>query len=252
MKTIRICGQCGAPLPAEAPEGLCPACLMKAGIGTTAGTAETMRSKEPNAPPAPDVLAKDFPQLEIIELLGQGGMGTVYKARQPQLDRFVALKILSAELSRDPAFAERFSREAKALARLNHPNIVGVYDFGQAGDFYYFIMEYVDGMNLWQMEQAKKPLAPEEALAIVPKICDALQYAHEEGIVHRDIKPGNILIDKKGRVKIADFGLAKLVGQQAQDFRLTQSRMMLGTPQYMAPEQFEDPQKVDHRADIYS
>jgi serine/threonine protein kinase len=179
-------------------------------------------------------------------------MGMVYKARQPQLDRFVALKILSPELSRDPAFAERFTREARALARLSHPNIVAVFDFGQAADFYYFIMEYVDGMSLWQMEQARKPLAPEEALAIIPKICDALQYAHDEGIVHRDIKPGNILVDKKGRVKIADFGIAKLMGQQPQDFKLTQSKMMLGTLQYMAPEQFEDPQKVDHRVDIYS
>ncbi|PYJ02902.1 MAG: hypothetical protein DME25_14570 [Verrucomicrobia bacterium] len=252
MDTIRVCPECGTPMPANSPEGLCPKCLMKAGIGSATAQPGQPPGREPPAPLPPEEIAKFFPQLQVLELLGQGGMGTVYKARQPQLDRFVALKILSPELSRDPAFAERFAREAKALARLNHPNIVGVYDFGQAGEFYYFIMEYVDGMNLWHMEQVKKPLAPEEALAIVPKICDALQYAHEEGIVHRDIKPGNILMDKKGRVKIADFGLAKLVGQQAQDFRLTQSRMMLGTPQYMAPEQIEDPQKVDHRADIYS
>src|SRR5438876_9527016 len=209
MDTMRIRGQCGAPLPVGAPEGLCPKCLLRVGAGTQSADPGPQTKHDQPTPPSPEEIAKFFPQLQVLELLGQGGMGMVYKARQPQLDRFVALKILSPELSRDPAFAERFAREAKALARLNHPNIVGVYDFGQAGDFYYFIMEYVDGMNLWQMEQASKPLAPEAALALIPKICDALQYAHEEGIVHRDIKPGNILIDKKGRVKIADFGLAK-------------------------------------------
>jgi len=134
---------------------------------------------------------------------------------------------------------------------LNHPNIVAVYDFGKAGDFYYFIMEYVDGMNLCQLEATKEKLDPEQALAIIPKICEALQYAHDEGIVHRDIKPGNILIDKKGRVKIADFGLAKLLSKPA-ELMLTQSQALLGTPLYMAPEQLSDPQKVDHRADIYS
>ena len=161
MKTIRICGQCGAPLPPDAPEGLCPKCLMQVGLGSDTGAPEGSRRKQIDAPP-PESLAKDFPQLEIIELLGQGGMGTVYKARQPQLDRFVALKILSAELSREPAFAERFTREARALARLNHPNIVAVYDFGKAGGHYYFIMEYVDGMSLYQLEAAKRRLDPEQ------------------------------------------------------------------------------------------
>src|SRR6266699_2651956 len=221
MDTMRLCKECAAPLAADA---LCPKCLLKVGLGSEGSNPDDQTKKEKSAAPSPDELAKCFPQLQILELLGQGGMGMVYKARQPQLERLVALKILSPQLSRDPAFPERFTREARALARLNHPNIVGIYDFGKAGDFYYLIMEYVDGLNLWQMEQARKPLAPEQALAIVPKICDALQYAHEEGIVHRDIKPGNILIDKKGRVKIADFGLAKVAGRQ----------------------------KVDHRADIYS
>ncbi len=245
------CPQCGKVIASDSPQGLCPACLMKAGLGSHFGEAG-----EPPKNPGPamtlEELSRLFPQLELLELLGQGGMGTVYKARQSQLDRLVALKILSPQLSRDPAFAERFSREAKALARLNHPNIVGVYDFGKAGDLYYFIMEYVDGMNLWQLEQSKKRLSPEEAFAIVPKICDALQYAHDEGVVHRDIKPGNILIDKKGRVKIADFGLAKLLGKELQPLGITQSRVLMGTPHYMAPEQIEKPLQVDHRADIYS
>jgi len=151
--------------------------------------------------------------------------------------------------SRDPQFAERFNREARALARLNHPNIVSVYEFGEAGGQFYFIMEYVDGVTLQQMI-ATKAVAPREALAIVPKLCDALQYAHDEGVVHRDIKPSNILVDKKGRVKIADFGLAKIAG--VQEDKLTRTNQGMGTMQYMAPEQMENAKSVDHRADIYS
>jgi hypothetical protein len=209
-------------------------------------------------PPAPEALAAVFPQLEILELLGSGGMGAVYKARQPGLDRLVALKILPPEVGADAAFAQRFTREAQALAKLNHPNIVAVYDFGQAAAptsrgpsrLFYFLMEYVDGVNLRQaMRQGK--LRPGEALKIVPQVCDALQFAHDEGIVHRDIKPENILLDRRGRVKIADFGLAKLLGVKA-DRALTGTRQVMGTPHYMAPEQVQGTRDVDHRADIYS
>jgi serine/threonine protein kinase len=201
--------------------------------------------------PSPAELAPLFPQLEILELLGQGGMGAVYKARQTKLDRLVALKILPVGEERDTAFAERFAREARALAKLNHPNIVAVYDFGEAAGLYYFIMEFVDGTNLRQLLQTRQ-LDPSEALQIVPQICDALQYAHEEEIVHRDIKPENILLDKRGRVKIADFGLAKLLARSGSDLTLTGSRQVMGTLHYMAPEQIEKPHTVDHRADIYS
>jgi len=248
FNTKRICPQCRNEMAPDAPQGLCPQCLARAAFETR--TAEG--SERPPAALPVSEIAKSFPQFEIIELLGQGGMGVVYKARQPQLDRFVALKILSPALSRDPAFAERFTREARALARLNHPNIVAVYESGKAGDFYYLVMEFVDGLNLSQMQIAKKRIAPEEAFAIVPRICDALQYAHDEGVVHRDIKPANILIDKKGRVKIADFGLAKIAGREVTGLGLTQTHAMMGTPQYMAPEQLERPLEVDHRADIYS
>jgi tRNA A-37 threonylcarbamoyl transferase component Bud32 len=196
-------------------------------------------------------LASRFPQLEILELLGQGGMGAVYKARQPKLDRLVAVKILPPEWDKDPAFAERFAREAKALARLTHPHIVAVHDFGESDGLYYLIMEYVDGANLRHVLQEGR-LKPSEALGIVPQICDALQYAHEEGVVHRDIKPENILLDSKGRVKIADFGLAKLLNRPRAAFTLTGSQQVMGTLDYMAPEQRLRPQEVDHRADIYS
>ncbi len=246
--TIRLCPKCGKALEADAPQGLCPSCLMRAAFTTAPGSSA---GKADTVPPLPADLAAHFPQLEILELLGQGGMGMVYKARQSQLDRFVALKLLPIRDSHDPAFAERFSREARALAKLNHPNIVSVHDFGQTEKYCWFIMEYVDGVNLRQMEQTQR-LTPEQAIAIIPKICDALQYAHDEGVVHRDIKPGNILIDKKSRVKIADFGLAKLLGKKDGDAHLTQSNVVMGTPHYMAPEQMNSPLSVDHRADIYS
>jgi serine/threonine protein kinase len=203
-------------------------------------------------PPTAEALAERFPQLEILELIGRGGMGAVYKARQKELDRLVAVKILPPEVSADPAFAERFTREARALARLSHPNIVAVYDFGRTGDGqFYFVMEYVDGVNLRQAIQSGG-MTPKEALAIVPQICDALQFAHDEGIVHRDIKPENILVDKRGRVKIADFGLAKLLGHVPGDVSLTGTQQVMGTLRYMAPEQMEGTKAVDHRADIYS
>lgn len=228
---------------------------MKEGIGSHINSqmaTETGDSKRIlGEVPSVEEIQACFPNLEISEILGKGGMGVVYKARQPQLDRFVALKILPDEADKDPAFGERFSREARALAKLNHPNIVAVYDFGQAGGHYFLMMEFVDGMNLRQLEHSKA-LTPQEALAITPKICDALQYAHEEGVVHRDIKPGNILIDRKGRVKIADFGLAKMLGQEKKDLSLTGEQTIMGTPHYMAPEQMNSSKTVDHRADIYS
>jgi serine/threonine protein kinase len=227
-------------------EGLCPACLLRQGP-ETGPPLETI----PFQPPTVEEVARLFPHLEIIGFIGKGGMGAVYQARQSALDRLVALKILPPQAAGGPAFAERFGREARALARLNHPNIVGVYEFGQAGQSPFFVMEFVDGLTLRQLEQAGR-LSPGEALQIVPQICDALQYAHDQGIVHRDIKPENILIDKKGRVKIADFGIAKIIGGDAGSPAMSATRHALGTPHYMAPEQVEQPQTVDHRADIFS
>jgi serine/threonine protein kinase len=184
-------------------------------------------------------------------------MGRVYKVRQTRLDRVAALKVLPPALAKDPAWVERFHREARALARLNHPHIVQVFDFGQTEDpdpFAYLLMEFVDGVNLRQaMRQGG--LTAREALVVVPKLCEALHYAHESGVLHRDLKPENILIDAQGRVKIVDFGLAKFVhsgNPDAPASLLTQSGMQLGTAAYMAPEQIEHPEDVDHRADIYS
>jgi tRNA A-37 threonylcarbamoyl transferase component Bud32 len=201
--------------------------------------------------PAPADLARHFPHLEILEFVGKGGMGAVYRARQRGLDRMVAVKILPPEVARDPAFAERFSREARSLARFNHPNIVTVYDFGETGGLYYIIMEFVAGRNLRQLLQAGA-LSETQPLHIVAQICDALQYAHDAGVVHRDIKPENILFDARGQVKIADFGLAKLVGPAPAHLSLTGSHDVMGTVYYMAPEQLLRSLDVDHRADLYS
>ncbi len=259
------CPHCGQPVPAGAALGLCPVCLLAAGAPSQA------EARAPAFTPPPlDELAKHFPQLELLELLGRGGMGVVYKARQKALDRLVALKILPPALGDDPAFADRFTREARALAQLNHPGIVTLYEFGRTDDGLFFIlMEFVDGVNLRQLLAGGR-VASREALAIVPELCDALQYAHDRGIVHRDIKPENILLDRRGRVKIADFGLAKLVGESGTGVPpvnetngksaggtpvpqgLTEAGKVMGTPSYMAPEQTSSPAEVDHRADIYA
>jgi serine/threonine protein kinase len=251
METSRSCPDCRQPLAPDAPEGLCPQCLLKAAAGPPPSGAGDGLPDDLTDIAAPAEVAKKLPQFEILELLGRGGMGVVYKARQVQLDRIVALKILPPVDALSPDFVARFTREARALARLNHPNIVAVHDFGETNGLYFIVMEYVDGANLRQL-QSQRHFTPADALAIIPKICEALQYAHEEGLVHRDIKPENLLIDTKGRVKIADFGLAKMLRREPLDMTLTVSGMALGTMRYMAPEQMDKPETVDHRADIYS
>ena len=253
METQPMCSTCGTPLPTDAPEGLCPQCLVRAAFSSQTGTASTAHGTDGKLPvPRPEEIADQFPQLEILAALGQGGMGVVYKARQVKLDRIVALKILRSTPEQDPAFADRFAREARALAKLDHPHIVTVHDSGKTeAGLYYLLMEFVDGPDLRGVIQSRE-LSPQQALTIVPQICDALQYAHDRGVVHRDIKPENILLDREGRVKIADFGLAKVLGSTPSEDGLTKSRQVMGTPHYMAPEQFRTPQEVDHRADIYS
>src|SRR5215831_18017406 len=204
MNTLKKCSTCGSMYSGD----LCPKCM--------AGFAQ--KSTEPTAPPEDLPLrpGQTFHGLEILELLGKGGMGVVYKARQPALDRTVALKILPQKMALDPDFQNRFIREAKALGSLNHPNIVAVYDFGAEGGLFFFAMEFVDGTNLRQILRDRK-LSPEQAL------------------------------------KIVDFGLAKLVGADvAAAGMLTVTNMVMGTPHYMAPEQVENPKGVDHRADIYA
>ncbi len=243
------CPRCGDSLPTDAVGGLCPRCLMVGAMQPT----QDGESTAALPPMTPEELAPHFPQLEILECLGRGGMGVVYKARQKSLNRLVALKLLAPERADDPQFAARFEKEAQALAALNHPHIVSVFDFGQASGFYYLLMEFVDGVNLRQLLQSKR-LTPKEALSIVPPVCDALQCAHDHGIVHRYIKPENLLIDKSGVVKIADFGVARIIRDGSNESHATYeahvSHPVLGTPAYAAPEQQNG--HADHRADIYS
>ena len=180
-------------------------------------------------------------------------MGAVYKGTQRSLERKIALKLLPEKLAKDPAFEERFRREAKAMAELSHPNIVQVFAFGKtdAGHSYY-IMELVDGMDLRDLISSGH-LAADEALEVVKKICEALHYAHTQGYVHRDIKPANIFVSHTGEIKVGDFGLAKVVGPvRPAEYDLTRTGIAVGTPNYSAPEQMTRPDQVDHRADIFS
>lgn len=255
MTATEICPHCNAELPVGVLDGLCPRCLLRQsiappGVGLVA-PADLGPLESGFVPPTPAELAGHFQQLEILELIGKGGMGAVYRARQPGLDRQVAVKILPTQVARDPAFAERFSREARSLARFSHPHIVTIYDFGETGGLFYIAMEFVAGKNLRQLLQTG-PLDQTRLLRIVAQVCDALQYAHEAGVVHRDIKPENILLDARDQVKIADFGLAKLARLGSTPGSLTGSREVMGTVYYMAPEQLQRNVEVDRRADIYS
>ncbi len=239
------CPRCQSPIPADAPGSLCPSCALL-GVAEPTDPAQSAAAGTPTL----EELAAAFPEYEMLGVIGQGGMGVVFKARQPRLDRLVALKILPPALAAQPGFAERFTREARALARLAHPHIVAVYDFGERAGFYYLMMEFVNGVNLRQAMRAG--VTPVQALALVPRICEALQFAHDRGVLHRDIKPENILLDTAGTPKLADFGIAKFAGDATAKTNLTETGAALGTAAYMSPEQIEKPATVDHRADIYS
>jgi serine/threonine protein kinase/formylglycine-generating enzyme required for sulfatase activity len=235
-----------SPKPAADLHGLDPGELLARGLHTVKATGNS----GPWEPPTPEELAKLLPQYLIESLLGRGGMGAVYKGVQAALDRPVAIKLLPSELAGDADFIARFQREARTLARLQHSGIVSVHDFGQtSAGHLYFVMEFVDGTDLQQI--LKGPgLKPEQAFELIAQICDALYYAHRQGVIHRDIKPANILLTKDGRAKVADFGLARPLTEEA--LGLTQTNMIMGTPDYMAPETRTGAIHGDHRADIFA
>ncbi|HSD83460.1 MAG TPA: protein kinase, partial [Anaerolineae bacterium] len=193
-----------------------------------------------------DLIGKTLGQYHIVEPIGHGGMAAVFKAHQPALDRFVAVKVLLPQQASTPEFRERFIREARAIAQLNHPNILPIIDYGQADDLIYIVMKYVAGGTL--SERLKRPIDLATTTGLIMQTAAALDHAHQRGVVHRDVKPSNVLLDDGQWVQLADFGLAKLL---AGDQALTTSGLSLGTPAYLSPEQGQG-SPIDHHADIYS
>jgi len=234
------------PQPPEQPSllgNLAPDEMFARGMQSVKMTSGTAGAWQP---PTLEEAAQLFRGYEVLKLLGRGGMGAVYQARQIELDRLVAIKLLPLEVSVDQDFADRFRREARAMAKLDHPNIISVYDFGTTSE----------GANLAEIihQSARgeaSGLDSDQALSVTEQVCAALSYAHDKGIVHRDIKPANVMIDTQSHVKVADFGLARLVDSSAADLGHTMTGTVMGTPDYVAPEQMRG-MNVDHRADIYS
>lgn len=194
-----------------------------------------------------------LPQYHFEKLLGRGGMGAVYKAVQASLDRAVAIKVLPGDLvgDDDAQFAERFKNEARTMAKMSHPSIVNVFDFGETQTgLLYIVMEFIDGTDVAQMILSQGRLPEDYALSITAHVCDALAYAHQRGVIHRDIKPANILINMDGAVKVADFGLAKQ--SDPNQSGLTKTNMAMGTPDFVAPEALVPGVPLDGRADLYA
>src|SRR6476659_752240 len=188
---------------------------------------------------------------EIEREIARGGMAEVYLARDQSLSRPVALKALFPEFARDPSFVERFRREAQAAANLNHPNIVAIYDWGQQSGTYFIVMEYVEGRSLSEIIRTDGPLHPRRSAEITADVAAALGFAHRNGVVHRDVKPGNIIISPTGQVKVADFGIAQAITGGAEQQNLTQAGAVMGTATYFSPEQAQG-KPVDPRSDLYS
>jgi|SRR5579859_7588037 len=195
------------------------------------------------------LIGKKLGQLEVVEQIGQGGMATVYKAYQPALDRFVAIKVLPAAYAKDPTFMERFIREARAIARLYHPHILPVHDFGEQDGTTYIVMEYVSGGTLKRRLKPNQVMPLRDTIELVLQACQALECAHQHNIVHRDIKPGNMLLRSDNFLLLSDFGIAKILESNTV---LTRTGVGIGTPQYMSPEQGTGSPNVGPRSDLYS
>lgn len=237
MNQVHTCSRCGKQLSDWLPDGLCARCMVRDAFETDVATLDTARTSTAlqNGKLAhPDKSeTRSFGDYELLEEISRGGMGVVYKARQKSLGRLVAVKVILVEEHSEPSASERFAIEAQAAARLQHPNIVAVHDFGSCEGRHYLSMDLVEGGNLHEL-CAEEPLEPERAARYVKKIAEAIHYAHDQGVLHRDLKPSNILIDPFDNPRITDFGLAKSL---ATDARLTLSGQTLGTPQYAPPEQ---------------
>jgi len=249
MADKRVCGKCGAELTEVGTEQLCPGCLLEAGLAAGPDRSQTLSvdpaGQSPIEPPYP----RSFGDYELLEEIARGGMGVVYKARQASLDRIVALKMLLFGPLAGPEFVQRFRTEAAAAASLQHPNIVAIHEVGFREGQHFFAMDYVAGQSLTQIVQ-DGPLLARRAAGYVKTIAEAIQYAHERGILHRDLKPSNVLIDEFDQPRVTDFGLAKRLEKETD---LTLSGQVLGSPNYMAPEQAAARRgQVGKRSDVYS
>src|SRR5262245_31476535 len=239
------CPECGESLPGDAPGGLCARCLVKQGLEESARTHSTQSGE----PFSVNQLRGSFGSYEILEEIARGGMGVVYKARQTNLDRIVALKMILAGPFAGKETILRFRAEAEAAANLHHPNIVAIHETGEADGHHYFSMDYVDGHNL--AELVRERLLPfRKAAEYVRKIAEAIQYAHEHKVLHRDLKPSNVLIDQNDEPRITDFGLAKRLTGTSE---LTITGQLLGSPGYMPPEQASSKRgSYEPASDVYA
>src|SRR5881392_273095 len=254
---LRLCPKCGAEIPADAPEGGCPGCLLETALGalaseSVAGVDDLGHVDKPaRAATRGERLAKILGELgdyELLEEVGRGGQGVVFRARQKSLNRTVALKVISLGQWASKPHLKRFRREAEAAASLDHPGIVPIYEVGERDGSCYFSMKFVEGGQLDEVVR-RAPLSIRQAAELIAKVARTVHYAHEHGILHRDIKPGNILLDKNGEPHLTDFGLARLLDAQSS---VTRTIDVLGTPSYMAPEQAAgETTKLSKGTDVY-
>jgi tRNA A-37 threonylcarbamoyl transferase component Bud32 len=258
LRVIRICRKCGAKIFSDAPEGLCARCVLKIALamppdpvaGVDSSAVASAKADDPgsvdklsrgDAPAAPErkkearaaELLGELGDYELLEEIGRGGQGVVFRARQKSLNRTVALKVISLGQWASKAHLKRFRLEAEAAARLEHPGIVPVHEVGERDGSCYFSMKFVEGGQLDEVVR-RAPMSIRQAVELIAKVARTVHYAHEHGILHRDIKPGNILLDQKGEPHLTDFGLARLVESES---TVTRTLEVLGTPSYMAPEQ---------------
>src|SRR5213595_2024832 len=249
IRVIRICRNCGAKIFSDAPEGLCTGCVLEAAIGgagdspavASAKADDRNSAQKANANVAHDnkktvraaELLGELGDYELLDEVGRGGQGVVFPARQKSLNRTVALKVISLGQWASKAHLKRFRLEAEAAAKLEHPGIVPIHEVGERNGSCYFSMKFVEGGQLDEVVR-RTPISTRQAAELIAKVARTVHYAHEHGILHRDIKPGNILLDQKGEPHLTDFGLARLVEVES---TVTRTNEALGTPSYMAPEQ---------------
>ncbi len=256
MSSASLCPRCSQPLTASAPQGLCPKCLFEAALAEqSASESGATNLFEPDSSsmhahsPETGAVIRYFGDYELLEEIARGGMGVVWKARQNSLNRTVAIKMIRAGALASAGEVQRFLREAEAAANLQHPNIVSIHEVGEHGGQHYFSMDYVEGRDLGALVQSG-PLPAKLAARYVQVIADAIHFAHQRGILHRDLKPQNVLINDADQPRITDFGLAKLISD---DSRLTQSGVVMGSPSYMPPEQAAGcHDEIGPHSDVYS